>query len=158
MGDEVDICVHSMKDVPTWLVDGTVLPCTLEREDTRDAFISEKCVGAPLPPPPPPPPPPPLPAAAPLLPTDPPPSPPRYKTVEEMPAGCVIGSASLRRQAQLMATNPGLKVVNFRGNIQVRELARPTLLLLLLTTPSFRPGSARWTRAWWTPPCWPSPA
>merc|ERR1719231_2107750 len=36
----VDICVHSMKDVPPWLVDGTVLPCNLPREDTRDAFIS----------------------------------------------------------------------------------------------------------------------
>merc|ERR1711871_748817 len=37
---DVDICVHSMKDVPTWLVPGTVLPCNLPREDTRDAFIS----------------------------------------------------------------------------------------------------------------------
>jgi len=36
----VDICVHSMKDVPTWLVPGTVLPCNLPREDTRDAWIS----------------------------------------------------------------------------------------------------------------------
>ena len=36
----VDICVHSMKDVPTWLVPGTILPCNLPREDTRDAFIS----------------------------------------------------------------------------------------------------------------------
>ena len=32
--------MHSMKDVPTWLVDGTILPCTLPREDTRDAWIS----------------------------------------------------------------------------------------------------------------------
>ena len=36
----VDVCVHSMKDVPTWLVPGTVLPCNLPREDTRDAWIS----------------------------------------------------------------------------------------------------------------------
>ena len=36
----VDVCVHSMKDVPTWLVPGTILPCNLPREDTRDAFIS----------------------------------------------------------------------------------------------------------------------
>ena len=28
----VDICVHSMKDVPTWLPDGTILPCNLIRE------------------------------------------------------------------------------------------------------------------------------
>lgn len=38
----IDIAVHSMKDVPTWLPDGIVLPCMLEREDTRDVFISEK--------------------------------------------------------------------------------------------------------------------
>ena len=40
LSKEVDICVHSMKDVPTWLVEGTVLPCNLPREDTRDVFIS----------------------------------------------------------------------------------------------------------------------
>ena len=38
----IDLAVHSMKDVPTWLPDGIVLPCMLEREDTRDVFISEK--------------------------------------------------------------------------------------------------------------------
>lgn len=34
--------MHSMKDVPTWLPDGTVLPCNLPREDTRDVFICNK--------------------------------------------------------------------------------------------------------------------
>ena len=29
LNEEVDICVHSMKDVPTWLVPGTILPCNL---------------------------------------------------------------------------------------------------------------------------------
>jgi hydroxymethylbilane synthase len=29
-----------MKDVPTWIVPGTILPCHLKREDTRDVFIS----------------------------------------------------------------------------------------------------------------------
>ena len=38
----IDLAVHSMKDVPTWLPDGIVLPCMLKREDTRDVFISEK--------------------------------------------------------------------------------------------------------------------
>lgn len=83
--DEVDICVHSMKDVPTWIVEGTVLPCNLPREETNDVFISRK-----------------------------------YKSIEELPDGALIGSASLRRQAQLMAINPTLKVVNFRGNVQTR--------------------------------------
>lgn len=39
LSGRVDIAVHSMKDVPTYLPDGTVLPCNLPREDTRDAFI-----------------------------------------------------------------------------------------------------------------------
>ncbi|KAG0501940.1 hypothetical protein HPP92_002012 [Vanilla planifolia] len=37
---EIDIAVHSMKDVPTYLPDGMILPCNLPREDVRDAFIS----------------------------------------------------------------------------------------------------------------------
>lgn len=85
LGNEVDFCVHSMKDVPTFLPDNTHLETMLPREDTRDAFIS-----------------------------------PKYKTVEELPEGTIIGSASLRRQAQLLAKNPGIKCVNFRGNVQTR--------------------------------------
>jgi len=38
----IDIAVHSMKDVPTYLPEGTILPCNLPREDVRDAFISVK--------------------------------------------------------------------------------------------------------------------
>ncbi|KAA5606968.1 hydroxymethylbilane synthase [Roseospira marina] len=38
----IDIAVHSMKDVPTVLEDGLVLPCIMPREDVRDAFISVK--------------------------------------------------------------------------------------------------------------------
>ena len=34
--------MHSMKDVPTYLPEGTVLACNLPREDTRDVFISRK--------------------------------------------------------------------------------------------------------------------
>ncbi|KAL3503726.1 hypothetical protein ACH5RR_038175 [Cinchona calisaya] len=37
---DIDIAVHSMKDVPTYLPDKTILPCNLPREDVRDAFIS----------------------------------------------------------------------------------------------------------------------
>lgn len=87
LGDEVDICVHSMKDVPTWLPEGTILPCTLPREDTNDAFIYKD--GS-------------------------------VKRIEDLPDNSVIGTASLRRQAQLMAKNPTLKCVNFRGNVQTR--------------------------------------
>jgi len=87
LGDEVDICVHSMKDVPTWLPEGTVLPCTLEREDTNDAFISGSD---------------------------------EVKCLDDLPDNAIIGTASLRRQAQLMAKNPTWKCVNFRGNVQTR--------------------------------------
>jgi len=85
LDDQVDICVHSMKDVPTWLPASTVLPTMLEREDTRDVFIS-----------------------------------PKAATLASLADGSVIGSASLRRQAQILAKNPTLKCVNFRGNVQTR--------------------------------------
>ena len=87
LSNEVDICVHSMKDVPTWLPEGTVLPCNLPREDTNDAFIYKD--GS-------------------------------VKKIEDLPDNSVIGTASLRRQAQLMAKNPTFKCVNFRGNVQTR--------------------------------------
>jgi len=99
--NEVDICVHSMKDVPTWLPDGTILPCNLEREETNDVFICKK-----------------------------------HNSLGVLPNGSVIGSASLRRQAQLLAKNPTLQVVNFRGNVQTRlkkienEVVDATLLAL----------------------------
>lgn len=38
--NEVDVAVHSMKDVETWLPDGLVIACILERDDPRDAFLS----------------------------------------------------------------------------------------------------------------------
>lgn len=39
---EIDVAVHSMKDVPTVLPEGLEIPCLLPREDVRDAFISRK--------------------------------------------------------------------------------------------------------------------
>lgn len=71
--------------MPTYLPEGTILPCNLPREDVRDVFIS-----------------------------------PVAKDLSELPAGAVVGSASLRRQAQILAKYPHLKVVNFRGNVQTR--------------------------------------
>ncbi|GAB4832133.1 hypothetical protein Ancab_006150 [Ancistrocladus abbreviatus] len=40
LNNEIDIAVHSMKDVPTYLPDKIILPCNLQREDVWDAFIS----------------------------------------------------------------------------------------------------------------------
>jgi hydroxymethylbilane synthase len=42
LAGEVDIAVHSMKDMPTALPEGLAVRCVLAREDVRDAFISHK--------------------------------------------------------------------------------------------------------------------
>lgn len=39
---EIDIAVHSMKDMPAVLPEGLEISCTPKRVDPRDAFISEK--------------------------------------------------------------------------------------------------------------------
>ena len=41
-------------------------------------------------------------------------------SLEALPAGAVIGTASLRRQAQILSGRPDLRVVPFRGNVQTR--------------------------------------
>lgn len=38
----------------------------------------------------------------------------------ELPQGAILGTASLRREAQSLALRPDLKVVTFRGNVQTR--------------------------------------
>ncbi|ROU01172.1 hydroxymethylbilane synthase [Histidinibacterium lentulum] len=40
LSGEVDIAVHSMKDMPTEQPEGLMLDCYLPREDVRDAFVS----------------------------------------------------------------------------------------------------------------------
>lgn len=37
---EIDVAVHSMKDMPSILPDGLVIGCVLERDDPRDAWVS----------------------------------------------------------------------------------------------------------------------
>src|SRR5512140_1249271 len=41
---EIDIAVHSMKDVPTFFPDGLHLSCITKREDPRDALLSRNHV------------------------------------------------------------------------------------------------------------------
>jgi hydroxymethylbilane synthase len=41
-------------------------------------------------------------------------------TIAELPQGAVIGTASVRRKALLLAHRPDLRVVNFRGNVETR--------------------------------------
>lgn len=40
LAEQIDIAVHSMKDMPTLQPDGLVIDCMLPREDVRDAFVS----------------------------------------------------------------------------------------------------------------------
>ena len=88
----IDFAVHSLKDLETALPPGIVLAATLKREDARDALI--------------------LPAgAAPPDPADP------YACFA---AGAVVGTASVRRQSQLLHARPDLAVHVIRGNVQTR--------------------------------------
>lgn len=42
------------------------------------------------------------------------------KTLDALPAGAVIGTSSLRRQAQILARRPDLRVAPLRGNVDTR--------------------------------------
>jgi len=80
-----DIAVHSMKDVPMNLPPGFMLAATGEREDPRDAFVSNQ-----------------------------------HPNLEALPEGSVVGTSSLRRECQLRARFPHLKIEPLRGNVQTR--------------------------------------
>lgn len=88
----IDFAVHSLKDLETELPPGIVLACTLKREDARDALILGPDCGAPVP-------------------GDP---------LALLPPRAVIGTNSLRRQAQLLHARPDLRITLIRGNVQPR--------------------------------------
>ncbi|SHJ95336.1 hydroxymethylbilane synthase [Roseomonas rosea] len=88
----IDFAVHSLKDLETEMPPGVVLACTMKREDSRDVLI-------------------PGPGMAALDPSDP---------IGSIPAGVRLGTASLRRQAQLLHARPDLQVGMIRGNVQTR--------------------------------------
>lgn len=83
--DRADIAVHSMKDVPHDFPEGLGLVTICEREEPRDAFVSNQ-----------------------------------FKNLDELPKGAKVGTSSLRRQCQLMALRPDLKVLQLRGNVNTR--------------------------------------
>lgn len=85
LDNEADIAVHSMKDVPMDFPEGLGLFCICEREDPRDAFVSNT-----------------------------------YASLDALPAGSVVGTSSLRRQAQLLARRPDLQIQFLRGNVNTR--------------------------------------
>jgi len=45
---------------------------------------------------------------------------PTSARLADLPEGSVVGTSSLRRQAQILAMRPDLKVIPFRGNVQTR--------------------------------------
>jgi len=85
MDGEIDMAVHSMKDVPTRAQPGLQISAILKRADHRDGFISKK-----------------------------------YKTIDDLPHGALIGTASIRRRAQLAALRPDVKFELLRGNVGTR--------------------------------------
>ena len=88
----IDFAVHSLKDLETELPAGIVLACTLRREDARDALIlGPHCHQA-----------------------------DRADPLGALPQGAVIGTNSLRRQAQLLHARPDLRMTLLRGNVQPR--------------------------------------
>lgn len=44
----------------------------------------------------------------------------RAATLADLPPGAVVGTSSLRRQAQVLRARPDLRVVPFRGNVETR--------------------------------------
>jgi hydroxymethylbilane synthase len=85
LAGEIDLAVHSMKDMPTLLPADLTIACLLPREDVRDAFISRKA-----------------------------------SSLAALPAGAVVATSSLSRQAQVLHVRPDLKVVPMRGNVETR--------------------------------------
>ena len=85
LAGEIDLAVHSAKDMPTILPEGLVLAACLEREDARDVFISRAA-----------------------------------QSLADLPRGASVGTASLRRQAQVKRQRPDLKIQTLRGNVETR--------------------------------------
>lgn len=44
----------------------------------------------------------------------------KWPSIDALPQGAVVGSSSLRRQAQLRRLRPDLQLVNYRGNVETR--------------------------------------
>jgi hydroxymethylbilane synthase len=81
---DVDLAVHSIKDLPTEIPAGLTLAAITRREDPRDALVS------------------------------------RHGALDDIPAGAVVGTSSLRRRCQLLALRPDLTVRDLRGNVDTR--------------------------------------
>ena len=104
LSGSIDLAVHSMKDVPTWLPDGLAIVATPPREDTRDVLLVERSRLGDI------------------------------RRLADLPEGASVGTSALRRQAQLMFLRPDLKVTGLRGNVgtRLRKLAAGEVDVTLL--------------------------
>ncbi|KAM3549863.1 hypothetical protein MY1884_008533 [Beauveria asiatica] len=89
---EVDIVVHSLKDMPTELPDGLLLGCITKRGDPRDTLVIKRAFAEKH----------------------------GWKTLADLPPGSVVGTSSIRRIAQLARRYPQLTFKDHRGNINTR--------------------------------------
>jgi hydroxymethylbilane synthase len=103
LAGEVELAVHSAKDVPSVLPEGLELVGTPPRADPFDALV-----GAP--------------------------------SLDALPAGARVGTASLRRTAQLRALREDLEVVVVHGNVdsRLRRLEEGDLDALVLAAAGLR--------------------
>ena len=101
----IDLAVHSMKDVPTWLPEGLEIAAIPQREDPRDVLILRDAG-----------------EGAGEGPDD---AAGGVAGLAGLPAGARVGTGSLRRRAQLLARRPDVTVVPMRGNVgtRLRKLA-----------------------------------
>ncbi|MBI4660880.1 MAG: hydroxymethylbilane synthase [Verrucomicrobia bacterium] len=109
LNGEADLAVHSLKDLPTDLPEGLALAAVTKREDVRDVLIYRDAeffgrtaegqrVKSGLKP---------------------------HATLLDFAPGSTIATGSTRRQAQILAARPDLKLVPVRGNVgtRLRKLA-----------------------------------
>jgi hydroxymethylbilane synthase len=83
LAGEVDLAVHSAKDVPGELPDGLEIAAVPTRADPRDVLVGAGSLDA-------------------------------------LPAGARVGTASIRRRSQLLALRDDIEVVELRGNVDTR--------------------------------------
>ena len=91
LSGDIDIAVHSAKDVPAILADGTELAAVPPRAQARDVFVfGPRLAGL------------------------------DCRSVADLPEGAVVGTSSVRRRSQLLAIRPDIEVVALRGNVDSR--------------------------------------
>ncbi len=95
LANEVDLAVHSCKDMPSLLPDGLTLAAFPQRVDPRDALVLPLTHAVPSP------------AAT-------------GNPLDLLPQGAIVGTSSLRRACQLQALRPDLQLRDVRGNVDTR--------------------------------------